>query len=94
MCAGNRQQGDIPRPLYSFGNVPLMLGAISRNPARNYLAPLAYKITERPGIFVIYRYLLIGAETADLPALERALLARAAAASLWGSFVAHFLHLR
>ena len=88
MCAGYRQQGYVSGPLDGLGYLPLMFGAIAGYPARNDFPTFTDKITESAGVLVIYGYLFIGAETANLPALERSLFP-GTAASLWGSFVTH-----
>ena len=81
MGPGDRQQGDVPGALYSLGYLPLMLGAVSGNPARDNLAALADEIAEGAGILVIDVYLLIGAEAAHFPTLKGTLFAWAARAA-------------
>jgi len=72
--AGDWQQGNVSCPLDGLGNLSLVLGAVSGNPAWNYLAALSDEIAECAWIFVIDCYLLVGAETANLAALKRSFL--------------------
>jgi hypothetical protein len=88
MGPGDRQQGYVPGSLYGLGYLPLMFGAVSGNPARDDLAALADEIAEGAGVLVIDGYLLIGAETAHLAALEWSLFPRTVA-SLGCSFFTH-----
>jgi len=72
--AGDWQQGDVSCPLDGLGNLSLVLGTVSGNPAWNYLATLGDEVAKCAWIFVIDGYLFVGAETANLTALKRSFL--------------------
>jgi hypothetical protein len=74
VSAGDRQQCNVSCPLDGLGNLSLVLGAVSGNPAWNYLAALGYEIAKCARILVINGYLFVGAETANLTALKRSFL--------------------
>lgn len=76
MVACNRQQRNVASSFYSFGYIALMFGAVSGNPARDNLSAFSYKITESTRILVVYGYLFVGAETANLATLKRPLFPR------------------
>jgi len=59
-----RQQGHIPCPLDSHCQLPLVLGAIARNPPRYDLATFRRKVPEGPGFFIIDRKTAVCTEPA------------------------------
>jgi hypothetical protein len=86
--SGNGQQRYISGALDRLGDIPLMPRAVSGNSPGNNLAALTDEILKRTRVFVVYGYLLVGAETTYLPTLKGSLLPRATA-SLWGSLFSH-----
>jgi len=72
--AGDWQQRNVSCPLDGLGNLSLVLGAVSGNPAWNNLATLRDEIAKGAWIFVVDGYLFVGAETANLTALKRSFL--------------------
>jgi hypothetical protein len=81
MVRGDRQERQVAGALDGLGDFPLVLRTITGDAAGNDLAALRYKVTEGTGFFVINSQVLFGAETANLPALERTPLAGAAGAA-------------
>ena len=59
----------MPRPFDSNHQAPLVLGADSRGPARQYLAPIGQIPLDFRGVLVVYVLAFIYAELAHLPAL-------------------------
>ena len=92
MAAGNREKRDVTRSLYSLGNLSLVPGAVSGNPAWNYLAALGYEIAQGAWILVVDADLLVCTEAADFSALKRSLFPWPAARALRTSFVTHCIY--
>ena len=55
----------MPRLLHCFYQPSLVLGAIAADARRNQLAPLLDKLFQPLNIFIIYRFGLVRAKTAD-----------------------------
>jgi hypothetical protein len=60
-----RQKSDIAGALDRFRQLALMVRTGPGNPARGNFAPLGNKVTQGTDIFIINRYLLVGAEAAN-----------------------------
>jgi hypothetical protein len=86
--AGDRQQGYVSCPLDGLGDISLVLGAVTGNPAGDYLAAFSDEVAECAWILVVNGYLFVGAETAHLAPLKRSFLPWPARA-LCTSFVTH-----
>jgi len=72
--AGDWQQCNVSCPLDCLGNLSLVLGAVSGNPAWNYFATLSDEIAECAWILVVNGYLLVCTEAANLTTLKRSFL--------------------
>jgi hypothetical protein len=60
-----RQKRDVPRPLYRRGKLPLVLGAATRNAARQYLATFGNITAQANQILVVDMLYLVCAKVAD-----------------------------
>ncbi len=74
MAGGNRQQGNVSRPLDRLGYFALVPRAVAGDSPWNDFPALANEGTERTRIFIIYGYLLVGTEPAYLSSLKSSLL--------------------
>ena len=64
-CKG--YDGDVSRPLYGGGNLPLVSSAVTRYPPGDDFAPFRDEMFQDPGTLVINFEGLIGAEPAHFP---------------------------
>jgi hypothetical protein len=71
VICGNRQQGNVACPFDRLGDVTLMRGTVSGNPAWHNFAPLGDEETERARLFIIDDKVFLRAETANFTPLER-----------------------
>jgi hypothetical protein len=73
MRAGQRQESNVTCTFDCFGDLPLMLGAVTRNTTWDYLPSLGNEVTKGSWILVIDANLLVSAETTYLATLKGAL---------------------
>ncbi|OHB32223.1 MAG: hypothetical protein A2X79_08440 [Desulfuromonadaceae bacterium GWB2_53_15] len=75
MIRGNGQQRQIAGALNGLGNLSLVLGAVTGDATGNNLAALGNEVAKCARLFVIDSQIFLGAEAANLPALEGTFLA-------------------
>jgi len=68
------QDSNITSPFDGYGDLPLMLCTVARNPPRNDLSPFRNKISKDSRILIFNIQFFVGAESTDLSLQERSLL--------------------
>ena len=73
---GKRHQGEVSGPLDRCRQLPLMASTVTRDTARNNLAPFRDQVPQAPHVFVIDQGQFISAEPTDLLAQKAPAFAR------------------
>lgn len=83
MACCQRQQCQIAGTFNCLGDLALVLGAVTGDPAWYDFAPLGDEVAQGAWVFVVNGCIFLGAETANLAALKRTLLTWTAGAAIW-----------
>jgi hypothetical protein len=65
-----RQQGNMPGTLDGQRQMPLVLGAVAGNTARNDLAAFRHKKPQRPHVFIVDTQTAVSTEATDLATVK------------------------